>query len=368
MTFEAAAESDVKMVENLDVNYLPMEKMIDISHGSTEIQENTVRRKETARRLARIGSVHGLSKKSEDAIMWIHSIPLYLKPLIPAVFNLINSALRWTSLLFISASIAEMLISGLELVLSVVASRLIRKRMVSRKRWQGVGIVILAITGVGFIDMVYATKDEDDVENTGDVGIGILLIVLQCIFSVLQDLAEEIFMQAADFPATLLLGLEGFMGLAIALLLYFLFGEKIGEDPIVTRELLMEDETRIVWIFILPIVFLITGIFNIRATEYTSSMTRNVWKSVRTALVWIFGLVIYYIGGNNDIGEEWLIPKSFYILICFAVLTMGIFVYYWEKSQDCLPEKEQRKLRAVSILENSFTSMRGTSTRGSFDV
>ena len=66
-----------------------------------------------------------------------------------------------------------MLISGLELTLSVVAARLIRKRMVSQSRWVGVGIVAV---GVVIIERANNWKhlqheqQEDglDINNNGD--------------------------------------------------------------------------------------------------------------------------------------------------------------------------------------------------------
>ena len=59
------------------------------------------------------GSNHGLTPQSAERIRWAHDIPYYVRPAIPALFNLLNSALRWASLLYIDASVAEMLISGL---------------------------------------------------------------------------------------------------------------------------------------------------------------------------------------------------------------------------------------------------------------
>lgn len=77
------------------------------------------------------GSVTGLTEESKRAVQWVHRIPWYLKPCLTGFFNLLNSAMRWASLVYVAASVAEMLISGLELVLSVVAARIIRKVSVS---------------------------------------------------------------------------------------------------------------------------------------------------------------------------------------------------------------------------------------------
>eukprot|EP00554_Chaetoceros_debilis_P007295 CAMPEP_0194076604 /NCGR_PEP_ID=MMETSP0149-20130528/3386_1 /TAXON_ID=122233 /ORGANISM="Chaetoceros debilis, Strain MM31A-1" /LENGTH=490 /DNA_ID=CAMNT_0038757399 /DNA_START=79 /DNA_END=1551 /DNA_ORIENTATION=+ len=295
------------------------------------------------------GSQHGLSLRSKAATQWIERIPWYYKPVIPGILNLLNSTLRWLSLIFVAASVAEMLISGMELALSVVAARYIRKRDISNTRWMGVGFVTIGIILVSFADYHNKTAeaaanevhyDDDNGNSGGDDEIdvaqknyitGIVLIVLQCIFSVLQDLAEEVFMQASDFPPTLLLGMEGMFGLIFGLLIYICFGEKLGEDPMATIAILQEDPYMSAWLVGLPFLFLVTGIFNIKATEVTSSMTRNVWKNLRTLLVWIAALCIFYMSGNSDIGEAWLMPGSFYTLVGFMTMSGGIVVYYWHK-------------------------------------
>lgn len=267
------------------------------------------------RKMRRRGSKTGLTSKSEDAIAWIHRIPWYLKPGIPGFFNLCNSALRWACLVYVAASTAEILISGLELVLSSFAARIIRKRIISTKRWIGVSIITLGIIFVGFAKLLEKKESE---KEEHELFVGNLLIFGQCIFSVLQDLSEEIFMQEANFPATLLLGMEGLFGLMFGIPIYiFFFAEEIS----FTRS---NIEYEIGLVFLV----LITGILNIRTTEVTSSMTRNVWKQFRIILVWIFGLSVYYIGSGARFGEPWVSPDSFFILGGFSVILTGVSFYY----------------------------------------
>lgn len=292
-------------------------------------------------------STHGLTIQSEEQIRWwIHYIPWYLKPAIPAIFNLLNSALRWASLLYIDASVAEMLISGLELALSVVAARIFRGRVVAKSRWVGVAVVTI---GVIIIERANNSKhpeeyDESNAEGSDDdnnsrtihtksqVTIGVILIVVQSIFSALQDIGEEIFIQAADFSALMMLGMEGLYGFCIGLIIYVTIGDHLKvEDIDSTMSMLSENAKLRWWLVGLPILFLITGIFNIRATEVTSAMTRNVWKNLRTVLVWAIALCLYYGGHNQNFGESWHTPGSYYILLGFIVMTSGIIVYYWYK-------------------------------------
>jgi len=317
-----------------------------------------------------IGSLHGLNEDSEKATAeWIQKyIPKYVKPVIPALFNMANSALRWASLLFVAASIAEMMISGLELVLSVLAGRLFRKRIISNERWVGVGLVTIGITVVGLVDYINAADDDAERGSKSDVIIGIALIICQSILSVLQDISEEIFMQVkgSEFPATLMLGIEGSIGFSIGIVIYFTCGKKLGEDPEETLSLLSENNrSHVWWVVGMPILFLVTGVFNICATEVTSSITRNIWKNLRTVLVWIFALLIFYSTRDssssssgieyNDIGEEWIVPDSLYILLGFAIMTFGIVVYYTRNNSS---EEKKNMNKSNDELHDVSTSIR----------
>lgn len=272
---------------------------------------------------ARRGSKTGITIESDKAVAWVHRIPWFLKPAIPGIFNLCNSALRWGCLVFVAASTAEMLISGLELVLSVLAARFIRKRMISNIRWIGTLIVAVGLILVGFANVnVEEEKDRDGGKNMRNLLIGNILIVGQCIFSVLQDLAEEIILQETEFPATLLMGMEGMFGLILGLAIC------IGFSP---EALPVWEKSEILFATGFVFLVLVTGILNISATALTSSMTRNVWKQFRTMLVWLIGLGIYYVFSQKNadgFGEQWVLPGSIYVLGSFSVIIFGVYVYY----------------------------------------
>ena len=285
-------------------------------------------------------SKHGLPSESRTK-KYISCIPWYLKPLLPALFNFLAASMRWTSLLFVAASIAEMLISGMELVLSVLAARCVRGRRITWVRWAGVGIVSLGIMLVGIFDTQNASttsQGSDDNANVNtnsqDQVIGILLILGQCISSVLQDVSEEVMLHEADFPPALLIGMEGLFGLVVALILYFpLAPIVIGEHQTTALQDLQSNTTIVGLSIGWALLVTVTSIFDTAATGVTSSMTRNVWKNIRTGLIWIVNLIIFYATGNPELGEEWFIPGSFYILIGFAVMLSGVSVYYGKGSR-----------------------------------
>mmetsp|Transcript_29732 Transcript_29732/g.46002 ORF Transcript_29732/g.46002 Transcript_29732/m.46002 type:complete len:244 (+) Transcript_29732:889-1620(+) len=236
--------------------------------------------------------------------------------------------MRWASLVHVAASVAEMLISGMELVLSVCATRLVRGRKITWVRWVGVLVVTLGIVLVGVFDTNNVAGGETNDESTVNKQIiGILLILGQSVMSVIQDLTEEVFMQETAFPPPLLVGMEGAYGIVIALILYFPIAPLLGENPSDVASSLSEGNViglAIGWTLLVTV----TGIFNIAATAVTSSMTRNVWKNMRTLLVWIMGLILFYATGSSELGEGWYIPGSFFILLSYGVMCVGIFIYY----------------------------------------
>ncbi|KAL3914822.1 MAG: hypothetical protein SGARI_008329, partial [Bacillariaceae sp.] len=142
-------------------------------------------------------------------------------------------------------------------------------------------------------------------------------------------MAEELFLQESNFPATLLLGMEGLFGLILGIPLFLLYGlanEDDNNSSMASWTALQQSTWTQIYVVLLTIIFTLTGIVNILTTAVTSSMTRNMWKNVRTLMVWIVGLLIYYLGGNNEhLGEEWIIPDSFFILAGFLVMLSGIY-------------------------------------------
>jgi len=319
---EGTDDSPASLSNELDLDAFEDEEML--SPDKENIQPTIIERP----KLVRQGSATGLTQNSKDAVAWVHTIPWYIKPAIPAFFNLCCTALRWASLVFVAASLAEILINAMELVFSSFAARIFRKRLISPRRWIGVTVVTIGVLGVGLAKAM-DKKDSSDEEHKFFVGN--LLIFGQCIFSVFQDLSEEIILQEAEYPATLLLGMEGLFGLAFGIPLYFLFS---SEHIYFTR-------FNLVWGVGIVLVVLLTGLFNLYATEVTSSMTRNVWRQFRTALVWVTGLLIYYMGSDLGIGEPWSNPSSWFILGGFSVIVMGVYGYYSDRSMEKIFSIEQ---------------------------
>jgi drug/metabolite transporter (DMT)-like permease len=133
----------------------------------------------------------------------VHKIPNWAKPLMSGFLTLLDAGFRMLAILYLAASVAEMLMGGMELISSIVAARVVRKRDVATQRWCGAGIML-----VGLVLVVACSDLVSDNESSESFGLGILFVVLKVIVSVLGDITQELFMQEGKFSATLLLGME----------------------------------------------------------------------------------------------------------------------------------------------------------------
>jgi drug/metabolite transporter (DMT)-like permease len=291
--------------------------------GETEEILQRIRR--ARERASNRGSVHGLNEQSHEAVQWVHKIPDWAKPLMSSYFNLLDVGFRMLAILYLAASVAEMLIGGMELILSIVAARVVRKRDIAKQRWCGAGIMMVGLVLVACSDLV------SDNESSESFGLGILFVFMKVIMGVSKDMTQELFMQEGKFSTTLLLGMESVYGVLMAVPLYFILGPFAGYDPVESFRGIGESSLSIGYTMGLILVFLVAGMYSILGTAVTSSMTRNMWKNFRGLVVWTAALIIFYAIGDEDIGEPWMIPGSFMILAGFSVMLGALYVYYCVK-------------------------------------
>jgi len=287
------------------------------------------RRDSVARRLSLLDSPHnpsmtGLTVKVSG---WIHCIPWWAKPMITGALQVLEVTFYMVSILYLSAAVAEMFSSGLQLVCSAVASQLIRKRTTLLQRWLGLSIVTVGLIFIAAADFIRGT------EESRSLALGVSSAVLSLILGSVIESIQELFMQEARFSAALLNGMESLYGLLISVPMYFAIGPLLGYDPIASFAMIGEAGAGALSYTVGLLLVLFTAeILTYMAAACTSSMTRNLWGSLQAFVVWVFALIIYYATGRNgNLGEPWSIPASIIILTGFVFMIIGFYVYYLDK-------------------------------------
>jgi len=264
---------------------------------------------------------------------WGHKVALVA---IPAAFDLLATAFSCIGIMYIPASVWQML-RGSALVFCALQSVCFLKRRLYAFNWIGLTICVVGITTVGVANVLGGNSESADSEKGQDMAtllFGMGLTLLGQIVQAAQVIAEEWLMKDVDLPAVQIIGFEGFWGLLMMMaivypLLWALPGDDGGhvEDPIDTAVMLSNSLPLMACVF----TYLVScGTFNITGIQVTAALSavhRMMLDASRTIVIWAFGLYVHYcIDPSSKFGESWN-SGSYIQLVGFAILVVGQAIY-----------------------------------------
>lgn len=242
---------------------------------------------------------------------------------LPAVCDLIATSTMYVGLNMTYASSFQMLRGALIIFTGLLSVAFLHRKL---KNYEIMGIffVIIGLIIVGLSDLNSnsGTSHGRNAMITGD-----LLIVTAQIITAVQMVVEERFVSGKNVSALEAVGWEGFFGFVIMSLLlipfYFInVGNQIFKNPNGSLEDAIDGFYQISnnWQVATGFCGTILSIsfFNfagISVTKEISATTRTVLDSVRTFVVWLFGLAV-----------QWQDP-SWLQFLGFVVLMFGMFVF-----------------------------------------
>jgi drug/metabolite transporter (DMT)-like permease len=243
----------------------------------------------------------------EDTIVRHPSILENFLFIFPTLCDLTSSTLMNIGLLFISASVYQMLRGSMVLFTGIFSMVFLRRKV----KWTGLLIVFFGIFIVGTSSVL---------EKSGKVSfVGIVFVMLAQIFSALQYVIEERIMTSYKFPALLAVGLEGLFGtVIISIGLPILLTKNIDSQFMNIKDGFYQiiSHPEIYWSAI-AIIFSISlfNWFGLLITKKISSTSRATVDIMRTVFIWLVSLYL-----------EW---EAFQILqvVGFIIMIYGIFVF-----------------------------------------
>lgn len=248
--------------------------------------------------------------------------PLILMP--AAMFDLIGTSIMYVGLTLTYASSFQMF-RGSIIIFVAVLSMTFLDRVVMKREWAGIGLVMCGLLIVGGTDALYQADGESKGRNsliTGD-----MLIIIAQVVSACQMVYEEKYVAGLNIPPLQAVGWEGVFGFStlsgLLVIFYWIpapphFGNNARgtvEDAI--DGLVQIGNNPILMIAVLGTIISI-AFFNfagISVTKEMSATTRMVLDSVRTLVIWMVSLAV-----------RW---QQFHWqhLIGFAVLIVGMAQY-----------------------------------------
>ncbi|ELP84909.1 hypothetical protein EIN_284950 [Entamoeba invadens IP1] len=271
----------------------------------------------------------------------------YLIVAIPACCDLLATALSNVGLLWIPASIWQML-RGSMTIFSAIFTKVFLRRQVRAYQWVGVAFVAFALVVVAFSCLMAPVKDPIVVEDVyGDASekgsvetylmvIGICLVIVAQVIQASQIVIEEFLLKNAAVDPILIVGLEGMWGglicsgICLMLVQYAIppsAGSGVYESTTDTFYMLVKSPQILGLCIVYSIVILAYNLFGMFVTLVSSAVIRTILEGLRTACIWIVQLIIgCFVDDTSPLGESWN-DWSYLQLAGFFFLLEGLFLY-----------------------------------------
>jgi drug/metabolite transporter (DMT)-like permease len=255
----------------------------------------------------------------------------------PAAFDLLATAFACIGILYIPASVWQML-RGACLIFSAIFSITFLKRKLMAFHWFGLGICLVGIVSVGYAGVLSTSVSQsastaDDGKSGGMVLFGMGMVLLGQIVQAAQVIAEEWLMKDVDLPPMQIIGWEGIWGslmmfVIVYPILWLMPGQDHGHQEDLPDTFVMLSNNP--QLFVCFMVYLFScATFNatgIAVTGALSAVHRQMLDASRTTVIWAFGLVVHSYDPTSPFGEQWTVYSPLQLL-GFLVLVVGQATY-----------------------------------------
>mmetsp|Transcript_10090 Transcript_10090/g.15285 ORF Transcript_10090/g.15285 Transcript_10090/m.15285 type:complete len:456 (+) Transcript_10090:88-1455(+) len=274
-----------------------------------------------------IDNGQGQEAQQQSIPMW-----MYFVLIIPALFDLVATALCMFGLRYVNVSIYQMLRGG-AIVFVAILKHFVLQDKLRTFMWIGVFWNVVSIILVGMTAMFSTDASSPDESTDNHPLTGVILILMGALVQSLQYAFEErVMSMEIAAPPLLLIGMEGLWGTLVCVtvlypIAYFCPGPDHGsyENPFNTI-VMVQNSPAIQWMFLL--YFLSIFLYNMLACLVTF-MLNSVWHAIldnfRPITVWGTDLFIYYLI-TTSFGESWTV-WSWMQLAGMMVLLYGTAVY-----------------------------------------
>lgn len=253
---------------------------------------------------------------------------------IPAGFDLVASGLMFGGLIYISASIWQML-RGSEIVFAAIISVPGLGAKLHCFHWIGITLCVVGICFVGLANILNSQSTSSGSQgSTSDALFGMGLVVVAQIVQAAQMVVEEKLLKDVMLPPMKVVGYEGVWGSVLCIFVvfpicWFLPGSDNGHGEDVGDTLTMlKNNVSLASLLMLYVFSCATyNVAGMAVTSNLSAVHRTMMEASRTIGIWLIDLCVhYFINPDISFGEAWM-PYSYLQLVGFLILLSGQSVY-----------------------------------------
>lgn len=244
-------------------------------------------------------------------------------------FDLFGSGLQTIAIFLMPASIWQMLRNATVIFVVFFTLTYLKKRVLVHN-WVAVGIAMLGFSLVGLASLV--GDDSDAVgESKSFVNslIGLALLLVSLVFSGFQFAYQEGLIDSYEFDPRRIVGAESIVG-TVSLTFFLFITANIKcpnpsmcttmiDDPSESMLVMFNDGRILAWATCSALSIMIYNLTGIHLTKNVSCVFRIIIDSIRTIVIWIFGVIFGL--------ETFLWPRFFLQAPGFILLIIGNLVY-----------------------------------------
>lgn len=268
---------------------------------------------------------------------------------IPTFFDLLATVLMNVGLLYVTASVYQMM-RGAEMLFAAGFAVTFLKRSLNRYHMYGLLCCIIGITMVGSASLMSGEGSSTMVVTTEQMLMGMGLIIASQAVQAAQITFEDFFMADMDIAPMKIVGYEGLFGvigtvIIMAPIVYYtpgVEGEGFHEDFLDTVTMIANNPKLQTILAIDMVALLMYNISGMMVTCHIGAVFRTVLETLRTLFVWLVDLALFY--GGFGLGESWSV-WSWLQLAGFFILVAGTLVYNQGNAED-----EAREVKEAMVV------------------
>lgn len=282
----------------------------------------------------------GLLQENKKTVEDMPPVPtwMYFFLAIPALFDLIATALCMMGLRYIDVSIYQLL-RGSAIVFVAIMKQNVLGDKLHGFQWIGVIWNVVSVFMVGATAILAEGSksgeemSDNDPANGSSALLGVLFVMAGAFVQSMQYVFEEkVLCMDIPAPPLLLIGMEGFWGTFFCLfvvypLVYYLPGDDHGsyEDPFNTWYMIANSTSiQIAFMIYFSSIFFY-NFFAVLVTFLLNSVWHAILDNFRPITVWVTDLIIFYYF-TPALGEEWTV-YSWIQVGGMVVLLYGTAIY-----------------------------------------
>eukprot|EP00929_Paragymnodinium_shiwhaense_P008582 TRINITY_DN11253_c0_g1_i1.p1 TRINITY_DN11253_c0_g1~~TRINITY_DN11253_c0_g1_i1.p1 ORF type:complete len:399 (+),score=107.25 TRINITY_DN11253_c0_g1_i1:84-1280(+) len=244
----------------------------------------------------------------------------------PAACDVLGTGIGGVGMLYISASVWQMMRGSLLIFTSLLSVMMLKKKLYLYN-WTAVLVCAVGLALIG-VSAILDQKDDGNGSNGVQYALlGMGLTVLSQFFAATQMVLEEFFVKGWKASAEQTVGSEGVWGICVMVvmltIMYAIPGQDAGsyENFIDSLQMIENSGTILAFVLMYLVSISIFNFLGVTIAGKLSAVHRTINDALRTSIVWIVQLIVYYAGAENY-GTPWM-AHSWLQLLGFGFLVLG---------------------------------------------